>query len=79
MKAAVGNLAEKSPSEALTGPVVRGDPVTVKAHLAALTGSPVTSSIYRNLSLVALEIAKSRGTDEKAIQALQRILSGQKV
>ena len=76
MRAAVGNLATKTPAEALTGPVVRGDPETVRTHLTALMQAPATCAIYRNLSRVALDLARERGTDAAALDEIQRILTG---
>lgn len=75
MRSAVGNLADRSPADALTGPVVRGDPATVKAHLSALANTPAASKIYRSLTRVALDIAKTRGVDAQSLAEIQRALS----
>jgi predicted short-subunit dehydrogenase-like oxidoreductase (DUF2520 family) len=52
---ALVNIAEQGIAGALTGPIRRGDQVTVARHLGALDG-PV-AEIYRALARRALEIA----------------------
>ena len=73
--AAVGNLANNSPVEALTGPVVRGDAETVRKHLEMLSSQPELDRVYRALSEVALAVARERGTDAKAIAAIRNLLA----
>lgn len=75
MRAAIENLAEHTPSEALTGPVVRGDAETVRKHLEALHGRPDLLAIYRDLSGVALRLARARGIDAKALAEIERLLT----
>jgi len=74
MEAAVSNIAEVSPSEALTGPVVRGETETVLRHLNALRGDPDARAVYKRLSLVALAMAAERGVDRSNIDEMQRLL-----
>jgi predicted short-subunit dehydrogenase-like oxidoreductase (DUF2520 family) len=74
MEAAVSNIAEVPPSEALTGPVVRGETETVLRHLNALRGDPDARAVYKRLSLVALAIAAERGVDRSKIDEMQRLL-----
>jgi len=69
------NIENKGPLLSLTGPVVRGDAETVASHLEAIKGMDPQESVYRMLSLVALEMAKERKTlktDE--IERLERML-----
>ena len=73
--ASVGNLAAKTPAEALTGPVVRGDVETVRKHLETLSGQPELPALYRALSEIALTVARDRGTDPKALAAIRGLLT----
>ncbi len=56
------NIETKGPLLSLTGPVVRGDAETVASHLEAIKGMEPQESVYRMLSLVALEMARERKT-----------------
>lgn len=67
MRGAVANLDAGSPSEALTGPIARGDAGTVRTHLAALEHEPAVRDLYAALSLVAVELARRGGTDRDAL------------
>lgn len=74
MDAAVSNLAEHSPAEALTGPVVRGEAETLLHHLAALRSHAEARAVYKRLSLAALAIAAQRGVPAETIAEMQRVL-----
>lgn len=74
MTAALSNATGKSPAEALTGPVVRGDAGMVRKHLEALSGDDRALGVYRRLSLAALRIAKERGTDPVALVQIEKLL-----
>ncbi|MGI9141225.1 MAG: Rossmann-like and DUF2520 domain-containing protein [Gemmatimonadaceae bacterium] len=74
MTAALSNATGKSPAEALTGPVVRGDAGMVRKHLEALAGDDRALGVYRRLSLAALRIAKERGTDPVALVQIEKAL-----
>ncbi len=74
MTAALSNATGKSPAEALTGPVVRGDAGMVRKHLSALAGDDRALGAYRRLSLAALGIASARGTDPVALAQIERLL-----
>ncbi len=74
MTAALSNATGKSPAEALTGPVVRGDAGMVRKHLDALAGDDRALGAYRRLSLAAVRIAKERGTEPVALAAIERML-----
>jgi len=56
------NLTRQEPLAALTGPVARGDTVTIRRHLEALTHDDAL--LYRALGRAALELAQKRGMDE---------------
>lgn len=74
MEAAVSNIADRSATEALTGPVVRGDAETVQRHLVALRGNPEAKALYRRLSSAALEIASRRGVDPRRLNEIRSLL-----
>ena len=57
----LANLLHQEPSDALTGPVVRGDDVTIRRHLESLTKDDAL--LYRALGRAALELAEKRGMD----------------
>ncbi|MEE8378249.1 MAG: Rossmann-like and DUF2520 domain-containing protein [Candidatus Aminicenantaceae bacterium] len=66
---------ENSVRSALTGPVIRGDGQTVKAHLGALKNFPGVEAVYRQLALRALEMVKEEKTlTTRKIKELCRIL-----
>ena len=74
MTGALANAAGKSPEQALTGPVVRGDAGMIRKHLDALAGDERALGVYRRLSLAALRIAKERGTDPVALVQIEKAL-----
>ena len=61
---------------ALTGPLVRGDVASVGAHLEALKCLPQYGKIYRELSLLGLDMARKRGLSPRKIRALRNRLEG---
>jgi predicted short-subunit dehydrogenase-like oxidoreductase (DUF2520 family) len=68
------NLADASPDEALTGPIVRGDAEIVMKHLTALRGDAEARAVYKRLSLAALGIAQRRGVPDADLTEIQRLL-----
>ena len=75
IRATVRNIEKKGPLASLTGPVVRGDAKTVKAHLDAMGGMEQQKKIYRALSEVALEMTAKRGVlDEETMAAVRAAL-----
>src|SRR5438094_9503007 len=71
MRAAMANLADAIPDEAMAGPVIRGDSVTVGRHMKGLKSSPSALLVYRALSSAAVEIAERQGLDQERIAALR--------
>ncbi len=68
------NVAARGPSQALTGPVARGDVGTVRAHLALLDEqAPRFADTYRSLSLQALHLAAPR-LDDDTVRTLRELL-----
>jgi predicted short-subunit dehydrogenase-like oxidoreductase (DUF2520 family) len=70
------NVKELDTAAALSGPLVRGDVASVRAHLKALERWPRYADIYRKLSLVGLEMAKKRGLKPRKLGALKNLLAG---
>ncbi|MBA2684267.1 MAG: DUF2520 domain-containing protein [Gemmatimonadaceae bacterium] len=75
LTAAAQNALAMPPAQALTGPVVRGDVETVRAHLAALAETPEILELYRAMSREALPIAEQAGADSARLDELRRALS----
>lgn len=59
MKSSLQNLEQLSPTEALTGPIARGDIQTVQKHLKLLGKDEELLSIYKKLGLLTLELIGS--------------------
>jgi predicted short-subunit dehydrogenase-like oxidoreductase (DUF2520 family) len=75
IRATVYNIENKGPLASLTGPIVRGDVKTVKAHLASIDDMELHKKVYKALSEVAVQMAAERKTiDEKTIEALREVL-----
>ncbi len=80
IRATLANIEARGPLLSLTGPVVRGDAGTVASHIDAIVGMPLHEKVYRDLSLVALEMARERGTlTEEQMAALKWLLEGERV
>ena len=78
IRGAVNNLSKVGLTNALTGPIARGDADTVRGHVEALERSaPHLLELYRVMGLRALDLARRRGglTVEKAGE-IERILRG---
>jgi predicted short-subunit dehydrogenase-like oxidoreductase (DUF2520 family) len=77
MTSAVRNLAEIGLPGALTGPVARGDVVSVERHLQALGArTPQLVDLYKRLGREVLRLARKRSPDldEAAAQKLAQLL-----
>jgi len=73
LRGAVESLERATPTEALTGPIARGDDVTVARHTAALKAqAPQLWPIYRELGQVALSL--TRNLPQHRAQALAALL-----
>lgn len=77
MAGSLENIRKLGTTNALTGPIVRGDVDTVRKHLEALQNLPSDElQMYRTLGLHALEIAGRRQTlDAETFKTLHEILS----
>ncbi|MGH7650208.1 MAG: Rossmann-like and DUF2520 domain-containing protein [Gemmatimonadaceae bacterium] len=74
MSAALANMKQALPDDALTGPVVRGDAETIGRHVQALSSHPAALDVYRALSAAAIDISQYRGTDQKKLAAIRGLL-----
>lgn len=73
LRGAVESLERAAPAEALTGPIARGDDVTVARHIAALEAqAPQWLPVYREMGRVALSLAST--VPEHRRQALATLL-----
>jgi predicted short-subunit dehydrogenase-like oxidoreductase (DUF2520 family) len=77
LAAAAENLQQRSGAEALTGPIVRGDVATVRAHLEALRDEREVLDVYVALSRAALALAREAGTDAGALSEIGRLLENE--
>lgn len=76
IRATLKNIEEKGPLFSLTGPIVRGDIDTILAHLDALKDEENLKTIYKDLSMVATEMAKKKGSiDEDIYERIKNIFS----
>jgi predicted short-subunit dehydrogenase-like oxidoreductase (DUF2520 family) len=76
MSSAIRNVAEVGLPSAMTGPVVRGDAVSIERHLAALESrSPDNLELYRRLGREVLRIARRRvpDLDDRAVEQMAKL------
>jgi len=75
LRGTVDNLEQQGLPEALTGPIARGDVVTVRRHLEALaTQAPESLTLYRELGRMTITVARERGLPDPAALALLETL-----
>jgi predicted short-subunit dehydrogenase-like oxidoreductase (DUF2520 family) len=75
MAASVENLAAAPRAlDALTGPIARGDSVTVLAHVTALHDLPQYDAVYDVLSRATLALMRERGEDPATVEAMSAAL-----
>ncbi|MEQ3696930.1 MAG: Rossmann-like and DUF2520 domain-containing protein [Pseudomonadales bacterium] len=73
MRNTLENLQQNSPSDALTGPVKRGDIATVEKHLSALSQHPELRDAYASLSTIITELAHgNQAAGEQLREALKK-------
>ena len=75
---ALRNVVHKGTTEGLTGPVRRGDALTIQRHLEALRDRPDVAQLYRALARHAVEIAARLdgpdAPDRRGLDAIRAIL-----
>ncbi|WP_237065686.1 Rossmann-like and DUF2520 domain-containing protein [Microbulbifer guangxiensis] len=71
------NNMELGPEASLTGPIARGDTMTVSKQLRVLAEtSPLLADNYRHLGLACVELARRGSLDDDAAERLTAILNG---
>jgi len=73
LKGAASNL-DAGVAAALTGPIVRGDVETIRAHLGALGAED--RELYRRLGLATLPLARQAGLASEAAARVTEVLGG---
>lgn len=68
------NVKELNTARSLTGPLVRGDAASVRAHLEALERWPRYAEAYKKLSLLGLDLAQKKGLKPRTLAALKNLL-----
>lgn len=72
MRQVLANLEQRTPAQALTGPVRRGDVGTVMAHLDVLVG--LDREAYLVLAREALQLAEAAGLGAEQAAAMRNVL-----
>lgn len=77
----IDNLIELETTEALTGPIARGDHRTVTRQIEALDAwNPEYGALYRRLGRIALDLSRLQGTaSAESIAVLSRLLDNDDV
>jgi predicted short-subunit dehydrogenase-like oxidoreductase (DUF2520 family) len=76
LTSAIRNVAEVGLPSAMTGPVVRGDVVSIERHIAAIEArAPETMDLYQRLGREVLRIARRRvpDLDDRAVEQMAAI------
>lgn len=79
VRGTMANMETKGIDKALTGPIARGDVLTIEKHLAVLEAqAPEFLAIYRELGLVAAGLARNMETiSEEKKEELESLLKGE--
>ena len=71
------NVKEFDAAGALTGPLARGDEISLRLHMEALSEFPGTLRVYREMSIAALELALTEKIiDRGTCDRLKALLEG---
>ena len=74
----VQNALSRGPVEALTGPIERGDGLTLAAHLSALKALPESvQGLYRAMGQHTVQLARRRGLSKAQATQLEKLLEGE--
>jgi len=74
LQGTVNNIREMGPTQGLTGPISRGDDITVNAHIGVLENQ-MEKRLYKELGLYTLGVALEKGTiDDQQAAILIKIL-----
>jgi|AntRauTorcE11897_2_1112592.scaffolds.fasta_scaffold00166_29 predicted short-subunit dehydrogenase-like oxidoreductase (DUF2520 family) len=75
MENTIENINTLGVTDALTGPIARGDIKTVKQHLESLDNVPEVLSLYKTLGIQAVKIAERKGGTSQSLQEIKKLLS----
>lgn len=70
MESSIGNLKNSDTSDALTGPVQRGEQMVIAAHMQLLTDKPELRELYRLLALKCLKMTSHPPETEQKIREI---------
>ena len=74
-RATIEAIERQGPTNAVTGPVVRGDAATVAAHLDGLSQyAEHLLPLYRQLTESSLPLARAKGIEEPQLEQLRRTI-----
>ena len=75
-RSVLDSIVEQGAGPSLTGPVERGDALTVAVHLRALAKRvPKLAPVYRMMSGQLVEMARREGLDRAAVRKLRAVLA----
>ncbi|MAL16491.1 MAG: hypothetical protein CL670_10055 [Balneola sp.] len=75
MENTIENINTLGVTDALTGPIARGDLETVKQHLKSLDSAPEVLSLYKTLGIEAVKIAERKSGSSQSLQEIKKLLS----
>ncbi len=76
LNASLENASTMEANQALTGPIARGDAVTVRRHLGSMRNSPTPLvGLYRAFGEYLLDLAQRRGLSDSEAAAVRSALS----
>ena len=75
IKGTLANMEAMGTTQALTGPIARGDGETIKGHIEAMKARlPELLPLYRELAKQTIGIARERGLDEAKVRELLKLV-----
>jgi len=75
VRGTLDNVSDKGLQQGLTGPIRRGDVHTVRRHLEVVSALPAeVGTLYRELGLRTVAVAREGGGDEAALKAIETVL-----
>ncbi|MGN8226605.1 Rossmann-like and DUF2520 domain-containing protein [Gracilimonas sp. BCB1] len=75
MENTLRNVKELGVTEALTGPIARGDLKTVKQHVESLKNVPELLSLYKTLGIEAVKISIRKNGETASLEEIRKLLS----
>jgi predicted short-subunit dehydrogenase-like oxidoreductase (DUF2520 family) len=74
LQGVLNNIKEKGSTQALTGPILRGDIKTIQLHLKNIN-DPLLKNIYKSLAFATLKIVEERELDKEKIKEIRKVLN----